>query len=139
MKNRLLIIGLVLFSFTVMAQKGYKQTIPTDSVNGIETVYFNTVELVKGGSLTMQLLCTNTGGTSDGTAVLQASEDRVTWRTLNETTDFLIVFPNDTMTLAADTVGLWILPYNPFGFLRFAVTGTSGDSSIMTPIYRPKN
>jgi hypothetical protein len=136
MKNLILIaIGLIM-CFAANAQ--YTQTITPDSVNGAETVYFKTVELNKGGSVALQTLATETGGTTDGTIVIQGSTNGVNFATLSDETGLFKGFPNDSITMTDSTIGLWVIQNNPFLFIRFKVAGTSGDSSIVAQVIYQK-
>lgn len=139
MKNIILLIGFLFCATIINAQRGYLQTIAQDTVNGNETIYFYTTELIKGGTVSLQALCTQVGGTSDGTIVIEASEDRISWETLTTTAGLFHGFPNDTLTIVNGAVGLWVVENNPFGYLRYKVAGTASDSTLITPKYRPKN
>lgn len=139
MKKLILIIAVLFAVFTVNAQRSYTYEITPAAVNGAVTVTFETVELQKGGTVSLQALCTNTGGTSDGTIWIEASVDGKSWETLTTTAGLFYGFPNDTLTILDAAVGMWVIEDNPFPYVRFVATGTASDSTLITPKYRPKS
>lgn len=135
MKKLSLLILITCLFVAVNAQ----YTIPADSINGAETVYFKTFKLTKGNIVALQALCTNTGGTTDGTIVVQGSVDGVSFGTLASTAGLFYGYPNDTLTMTDGAVGLWVIENNPFLYIRYKVAGTSGDSTIVAPVLITKN
>jgi hypothetical protein len=136
MKN---ILVLALFSFCMIgtfAQSGKVQSIAIDTVQGAETIYFVTEKLqAVGGTVTLQALCTQTGGTSDGSITLQGSLDGVSYVALTDLAGFIKGYPNDTLTITNGAVASWMVKDCPYNYLRLKVVGTSGDSTKITAKY----
>jgi hypothetical protein len=122
--------------FTLNAQKGQEKSVTVDTVKGDETVNFN-IACMNGGysELVVQALCTQVGGTSDGTIVLERSVDNSSWETVTALTDIIVGWPNDTLTIVNAAVGLWSIR-EPLGCYRLSATGTASDTTKITPKYR---
>ena len=76
MKKLIFIFALLLPVIFANAQKGVLKTIDVDTVKGAETIYLGPVQL-NGSyqSLSVSFLCTQLGGTTDGTIEVLASND----------------------------------------------------------------
>lgn len=138
MKNLLVLVCLTI-TMIVSAQKGYVQTIPSDTVNGAETLYFETPEILKGGSVSYGILCENVGGTSDGTISLEGSVDGDNFFSLPDSIDLIYKFISDTTTITDNAVFGYVIKDNPFSKLRVKIVGTANDSTLIYPSYIAKN
>lgn len=138
MKNLLILICLFL-TFGLSAQKGYVQTIASDTVIGADTIYFETTDLLSGGTVCLGVLCTEVGGTSDGTITIEGSADGKNFFNLTEKTGLISGYPSDSLTITDGSVAGWTIYDNPFAKLRFKVVGTASDSTLISPSYISKN
>lgn len=123
--------------FVIVAVNAKKRThsIVTDTVNGAETIYFQTNEITQGVDVLFQSLCTNIGGTSDGLISLEGSGDGTSWEVLKTTTGFINSYPSDSLTIVdAAVVQHWVVNC-PWSYLRHKVTGTASDSTLITSKY----
>lgn len=138
MKKLFVIFSLVLFSIVAMAQKGQTISCTVDTVQGNETIYITTGK-VSGtyASFAIQALCTQTGGTSDGSIVLQGSVDGTSYQTLKEATDYLYC-ANDTFTIVNAGVAMFVVHNPAHLYYRLKIAGTSGDSTKVTAKYMLK-
>ena len=131
MKNLIVLFVLTLLSFgTVEAQRATVYTLAVDTLQGAESVNFEAVKITGDyNSLVVQALCTQTGGTSDGSLIIKGSVDGVTYTTLNSTDNFLYAYPNDTLTITNGASVVWQFESTPYLYYRVTGTGTSGDST----------
>lgn len=119
---------LISILFLVTALSINAQSVTFDTLNGNETVVFDAMR----GADQIQALCTNIGGTSDGTLILKASVDNITYVTITETAGLITCFPNDTLTIT-DGVG-WVVDIkdNPFNYYKIVGAGTVNDTTLVT-------
>lgn len=137
MKKLFIIFSLLIFSFAVNAQRVY--TITSDTLTEVETEYFALSPLTGDyESLAIQVLCTELGGTADGTVVIQGSLDGTSYKTLNDESYYIKGFGNDTLTISDGAVGLWVIHKPAFRNYRVAATGTANDTTLITTKYFPK-
>ncbi|MCR9066275.1 MAG: hypothetical protein NXI00_20050 [Cytophagales bacterium] len=121
MKRIVVLLSLILF--TALGASA-QRAVTVDTLQGAETVNFGTMENAK----LIQALCTQTGGTSDGSLILQVSLDGTAWTTISETSGIAHFEPNDTLTITnGATYAIWI--DKPFPYARIQGAGTSGDST----------
>lgn len=135
MKKLIFISLFFVLAIFANAQKGLPVSIASDTVNGNETIYFETETFSQNWDLTIQVLCTNIGGTSDGTIRLEQSVDGNSWETVTDEVGYLKSYPNDTLTILNAAVGQWVLSGTPVYKYRLAVAGTASDSTLITPVY----
>jgi len=136
MKKFAILIVFVLSVMALQAQKGRVYSVAVDTLNGNETVNF-TLGQITGGyeTLTIQALCTNIGGTSDGTLILQGSVDGTSYLTINDETGVLKGYPNDTLTITDGAVVQWVVQDTPWNFYRIQGAGTASDTTLITGKY----
>lgn len=136
MKKFILSLVFILSVLAVNAQKGLVYSVSVDTLNGNETVNF-TLGQVTGSYdvLTIQALCTQVGGTSDGTLILQASVDGASWLTVQDATGVLKGYPNDTLTITNGAVAQWVVDETPWNYYRVQGAGTASDSTLVTVKY----
>lgn len=135
MKKLILIFVALMTISAVNAQKFVKAVTPVDTINGNETVYFPTGAITTSGTLTLQALCTEIGGTSEGTIRLEGSVDGLSWETLTATAGLVFGYPNDTLTIVDAAVGTWVVKENPWKYYRLAGAGAANDSTLVTVKY----
>lgn len=139
MKNILVLFSMLflLSAVEVNGQANQVLTAPYDSVLTTETVYTGLINIQSSPDVILiSGLCTDVGGTPDGTLILQGSIDGTSYINLAPVTGFISYFPNnDTLTItsgAIQTVAIWKSAYN---FYRWKVTGTASDSTLVTTKY----
>jgi hypothetical protein len=133
-----LIFIVIALSFTFVSYAQFPVTI-TDDIEGAETVNFTTINATNDyKSLSLDVLCTEVGGTSDGTLIVQGRNGSSgNWTTL--TTAFLAhsleVTPNDTLTIT--DAGVWKVVIKEPSFSQYRVqgAGTSGDTTTIAIKY----
>jgi hypothetical protein len=138
MKKIIFILSLVALTVGVNAQSGRVYSSSYDTLNGNETVNFpiRSTGFTNGyQTLTIQALCTEIGGTSDGTLILQGSVDGTSYVTLQDATDFMYSYPNDTLTITDGAVATWVIIKTPYNYYRIQGGGTASDSTLITPKY----
>lgn len=77
-------------------------------------------------SLTIQVLCTNLTGTSEGKVTINASVDGTNYLALTDVDCLFKGFTNDTLTIANGAIGQWVMVGTPFKYYRikYAPSGT---------------
>jgi len=135
--KKVILIFMVFFAVIITAnaqRPGIVYGVTADTVQGNETVNFD-LPAITGDydTYTIQALCSETGGTSDGTIILEGSLDDSSWETITEEDGILKGYPNDTLTITDGAVGMWILQEQPFKYYRLSATGTADDSTLVTP------
>jgi len=119
---------LIIILFVLLAFSANSQTVITDTLQGNETVNFTGMR----GANQIQALCTQIGGTSDGTLILQGSVDGVSYLTVQETTNMFKSYPNDTLTITNGAIWLVDVQNNPFRYYRVVGGGTASDTTLIT-------
>lgn len=137
MKKLFFILGMLVIALGAYSQAGVVKTSSYDTLNGAETVNFPLGESFSYGweTLTIQALCTQVGGTSDGTLILQGSVDGTSYVTLQDATGVMQSYPNDTLTITNGAVGTWIVYNTPYRYYRIQGGGTASDSTLIQPKY----
>lgn len=134
-------IALILSFFALVAFASAQKvhTVAVDTLQGAETVNFGAIKSSLGeGTLTIQALCTQLGGTSDGTLNLYGSVDGTSWVKVLETAGIFHFYPNDTLTITNGAVMSVVIKDSPFAQYRFTGVGTSADTTLVTPKYHFK-
>ena len=136
MKKLVFIISLFLSALTISAQTGRVYSITIDTVQGAETIYL-TSNVITGGysTLTIQALCTQVGGTTDGTMTLQGSVDGTSYTPLTDESGLVKGYPNDSLTMTNGAVQSWVIQGTPYNYYRIKVAGTASDTTLITPKY----
>jgi hypothetical protein len=142
--KRLLILFMVVFvAFTANAQQ--LKTIVTDTVKGAETILFSAIPVTgKYQTLSIQFLCTQLGGTTDGTIEVQASNNNTNWFNLNNDLGKMVYASpyarmNDSiigkLNLYNAATLNFVVPNPAHRYYRISVTGTAGDTTRLTGNY----
>lgn len=132
----LLVILMVVFSLSLYAQKNTVISVTADTVQGAETIYLSTETFsFDWESLSIQALCSNIGGTTDGTMTLEGSVDGTSYVALTDESGLVKGFPNDSLTMTDAAVQVWIIQGTPLYKYRIKVAGTSADTTLITPKY----
>ena len=110
----------------------------TATIDTVETAYFPTQQMLGNyGELCIQALFTQLGGTSDGTAILQASVDGTTYNTIidNDYDGIFFYGHDDTVTITNGTAWHIRIQEPAFPYYRVAATGTANDTTSVTVKY----
>ncbi len=107
------------------------------SADAAATDYSGIITMSGGyGTLSVDILCTEVGGTADGNIQLQSRNGSGgTWTYIGEffSGDFLEINDADSiMTITDGAVFRVVLTPSPFYQYRFAVTGTANDTTTVT-------
>lgn len=127
MKN---VILLALFAFLALPAAG-QRVIDTLDVTGAVTVYSDPMTAPEA----IQVLCTQTAGTSDGTIRFQASLDGTSWVDVTSDPQVASFYPNDTITIVNGLVALAKIHNKAFPYWRIKGVGTTGDGTDLTIKY----
>ena len=132
MKKLFVIFLFAVISFTAGAQK--LVTLTADTVQGNETIYIASDEISDSWDhVTIQVLCTETGGTADGTVTLQGSVDGTNYVPLTDYSGIVKGYPNDSLTIADGAVTSWVINGVPYNYYRLKIAGTASDSTLISP------
>lgn len=149
MKRIIFLFAILIVAIGAQAQRANKVTATAvDTLNGAETVNFASIE-INGAfeSLAMQAVCSELGGTSDGTLWVEGSVDGTSFIKIDNVAglDWFDVFSADTTKIAVGSPiftitdgGIMTAVFSkgtPFTYVRFSGTGTSGDTTLITPKY----
>jgi hypothetical protein len=139
MKKLAILLAFITITLLSFGQTGRVYRVDVDTLNGSETVNFAARE-ISGGytTLAIQALCTEIGGTSDGTLLLQGSVDGTSFVTQQDATGVLQSYPNDTLTITDGAIVQYIIQGTPMNFYRVQGAGTASDSTLVTVKYTYK-
>ena len=137
MKKFLFIVVFAVAAMAATAQNVIE--LGVDTINGNETVYFETPIFTGSDAFTLQAACDNIGGTSEGTLSLEASVDGSDWVPLAEQAGLIHGFAttgeNDSLTITDNANISWIIQKNSFLQYRVKGTGAASDSTLITVKY----
>lgn len=138
--KRITVFLVAIFAFVAFASAQRVYTLTADTLNGAETVNITAVKSssTSSGILTLQALCTEIGGTSDGTLLLQGSVDGTSYNTILNVAGKFDFLPNDTLTITDGGVMQCAITDSPFNHYRWQGGGTASDSTLVTPKYSRK-
>lgn len=137
MKKLVILLVFTLFVFALNAQT--VRVLATDTLQGNETVNFTNLRSSSSDVIvTLQAVCTELGGTSDGTLILQGSVDGLSFVTLQDQQDLLKSYPNDTLTITDGAVGTWNLLRPSYKYYRVQGGGTASDTTLVVIKYHAK-
>jgi len=146
MKKLIVILFVGFIGLGCFAQSGAIKTIVTDTIKGNETVAFAATERFKGNYiLTMQALCTDLGGTPDGTLFLEGSVDNVSWERITYQTglnanffasDSTKITKSESTFTIVDALSCGVTFENTnWNYYRWKGVGTASDTTGVTMTY----
>jgi len=144
MKTLVNIILIVLLSVSTYAQTTARyipdaQLAGIDTLKGADTIYIRTPFLKWSlDYIGLQVKCVELGGTSDGYIYPQASIDGIDYANLISTDYLVYSFPNDTLTITDEAVGLWNILALTNNYAGVMCVGTEGDTTEVTLKYSIK-
>lgn len=137
--KKLFILLVAIFAFVAFANAQNVYNATADTLQGAETVNLGVVNSSSSsGTLVLQALCTELGGTSDGTLILRGSVDGTSYVDIVETAGVFNFYPNDTLTITDGAVITCVITNSPFGYYLWQGVGTASDTTLVTPKYLPK-
>lgn len=113
------------------------RTLTTMDLNGAITLSSDVMQ----GAKTVQVLCTQTSGTSDGTIGLYGSLDGTNYQLLNFVDGALgIASPiashsgtsENLITITAGLVATWVVNQDVYPYVKLIAVGTTGDRTAIT-------
>lgn len=119
--------NLIVILLVLIASVSFGQRSISDTLQGNETVVFEAMEAASQ----VQVLCTQLGGTSDGTLLLKGSVDGVTYVTLKETTNMINFYPNDTLTITNGAAWIINIDEELFNYYKVVGAGTASDTTLI--------
>lgn len=136
MKKFILSLIFVLSVIAINAQVGRTYSVTVDTVKSNETIYLAT-STISGSynTLTIQALCTQVGGTTDGTLTWMASVDGTSYTPLTDETGLVKGYPNDSLTMTNGAVTSIVVQNVPYKYYRAKVAGTASDTTQITIKY----
>jgi len=136
-KTILTIVFALAFIVFASAQKVY--TVTGDTIQGAETVNFTAIQSSSSsGTVAFQALCTELGGTSEGTFIWQGSVDGISFVTITQIDGKFDFYPNDTLTIADAAVQTLLVTGSPFNYYRGQGAGAASDTTLVSIVYSPK-
>ena len=84
------------------------------------------------GAEQVQVLCTELGGTADGSITMEGSVDGISWEIITETPSNYNFYPNDTFTIVDAAVMIVNIKDDPFSYHRISGDGEANDTTIIT-------
>jgi hypothetical protein len=149
MKNLLITLVFAIAAIAANAQRGEVLTITADTLNGNETVNFDLGVNFTGeyDYVVVQALCTQVGGTSDGTLALYGSLDGTSYSFINGVgAEVITASPKasitgadlNQVTITNGLVASWVVKGAPYKKLRLVGVGTASDSTLITPKFMYK-
>jgi len=142
--RKIMLIAMLLIGFSAFAQVGAVKSVAVDTLKGSETVQF-TIGTFTGSyqTLCIQALCTQLGGTSDGTLTLYGSVDGTSYSFINGVGGKVIASPKasntgtdlNQITITNGLVASWIVEDVPFKYYRITGVGTASDTTKVTIKY----
>lgn len=127
-----ILLSLALCSFG--QRVGIPQYLDVDTLKGADTVYISLPRLTGYYSVSWELYFDQVGGTSDGTGILEASND-TNYTTLNTVEPVIQGVPNDTITIVDGLTQYYNLYGTPFINYRVRLIGTTGDTTRIISNY----
>jgi hypothetical protein len=120
--------NLIVFCLVLIASVSFGQRVISDTLQGNETVTFTAMQ----DASQVQALCTQLGGTSDGTLILKGSVDGTTYVTLSETAGLINFYPNDTLTITNGAAWLITIKESLFNYYKVVGAGTASDTTLVS-------
>lgn len=121
------------------------KTLTTLQLNGAVTNYFTAIPVTGAyKTLSIQVKCTQTGGTSDGYMLILASNDNVNYVTLNNILGKMVWGSPKSRMTDSITGALsiyngatlnWVIKEPAHRYYKIQATGTSGDSTSLAGNY----
>lgn len=137
--KKLFLILVSVFVFIVITNAQVVRSVVDDTIKAAETVNFGAIRSsTSAGMLTISATCTELGGTSDGTLILQGGTTATDYITIVETTGVFNFYPNDTLTITDGAIIHVVINDSPFKYYRWQGAGTSADTTIVSPTYMKK-
>lgn len=127
----IILLSLSLCSF---GQRGKPIYLDADTLKGADTVYMELPKLTGFYALSWELYFENVGGTSDGTGILQASND-TNYFTVNNIEGVVNGTPNDTIAIVDGLTQVYWLYGTPSNKYRVQLIGTVGDTTRILSNY----
>ena len=145
MKKLILVLFVSLFAMASMAQRGVLNTVTVDTLQGSETVNFSIGTTIVGSynTLSVTALCTELGGTSDGTLALHGSHDGTNYVFINGVGGGVITASPvasltgadlNQLTITDALIANWVVD-PAFRYWRVAGVGTTGDTTQINITY----
>jgi len=136
MKKLVLIFALAILGVAASAQAGVGRvkSLAIDTLTAA-TTDTSAVAYISGSyaAITFQALCTELGGTSDGSLRLEGSVDGLSYLTLQEGVGY--AYPNDTLTVTDGAIWQFKVNDAPFKYYRVIGLGTANDTTLVTLKY----
>lgn len=134
MKRLLFILVFAVAAMAANAQIGAVKSVAIDTLTAA-TTDTSAVVAVSGAynAITFQALCTQLGGTSDGSLRLEGSVDGLSYLTLTDGVGY--AYPNDTLTVTNGAIWHFKVTDAPFKYYRVIGLGTASDTTLITLKY----
>lgn len=137
---------LAVVAIAVSAQKEKVLSITADTLIGAETLTFDIpINFTGNNTLVIQALCTQAGGTSDGTLAVYGSLDGTSYSFINGVGAKVITASPQAsitgtdlnqITITNGLVASWVINETDYKKFRITGVGTSGDSTIVAIKYK---
>ena len=149
MKKLVLFLAIIMVAMISYGQRNKVISVTPDTLNGSETVNFD-LGTITGTytSFVVQALCTQVGGTSDGTLTIYGSLDGTSYSFINAVgAEVMTASPKasitgadlNQITITNGLVASWVIHESPYKYYRLAGVGTASDSTLITIKYLIKD
>jgi len=145
MKKLAFIFALVFSVFIVNAQRGTLNTVTVDTLQGSETVNFTAFQLNGSyNAVSVSALCTQLGGTSDGTLAMYGSNDGTNYTLIDGANPGVLVASpyasiadttENVITITNGLVANWVVINTPYRYYRVTGVGTASDTTKVNITY----
>lgn len=133
-------LALILFALSLcivsFAQVGAVKTLAIDTLDNTDAKTSDVI-IASGqySSLAITALCTQLGGTSDGTLTLQGSVDGTSYKQITSADGLAKFYTADTHTITNGSVWAAIIIRAPWKYYKVIGTGTANDTTLVTIKY----
>jgi len=146
MKKLIFILVFAVVAIAANAQRGRTISLDSDTIQGAETVSFESFKTTGSyNSISITALCTQLGGTSDGTLTLYGSNNGGTdWVFINGAADGNVVTASpkasitgtdmNQLTITDALVASWVVNGSPYNDWKIVGVGTSADTTLVSNI-----
>jgi hypothetical protein len=148
MKKIIIFIAFLFVVLGTQAQKGSVITLTADTLKGADTTdYVIELRAPSYDLLTIDVVYTQVGGTSDGTGTLYGSMDNTNWVFINGVgAGVLTASPKasitgadlNQITITNGLVASWVLKDVPWRYIMHRSIGTTSDTTAIAAKYRYK-
>lgn len=136
MRKLIALLSVMLLVAVSYAQVGAVKTLAIDTLDNTNPRTSDII-IASGAysSLAMTALCTQLGGTSDGTLTLSGSVDGISYKQITSAAGIAKFYTADTHTITSGSVWGVVIHNAPWKYYKVIGTGTASDTTLVTIKY----